>query len=61
MIQVVVNQSDYKKFKNRVNILAKKGINLDYKVVKPNHKRVKIVLNKVYDWEKLDKMCEVSR
>ena len=60
MIEVVVNQTDYKKFKNRVGILAKKGINLDYKVVKPNHKRVKIVLNKSYDWDNLDKMCEVN-
>ena len=60
MIEVVVNQTDYKKFKNRVGILAKKGINLDYKVVKPNHKKVKIVLNKSYDWDNLDKMCEVN-
>ena len=60
MIEEVVNQTDYKKFKNRVGILAKKGINLDYKVVKPNHKRVKIVLNKSYDWDNLDKMCEVN-
>ena len=60
MIEVVVNQTDYKKFKNRVGILASKGINLDYTVAKPNHKRVKIVLNKSYDWDNLDKMCEVN-
>ena len=60
MIEVVVNQTEYKKFKNRVGILASKGINLDYTVSKPNHKRVKIVLNKSYDWDNLDKMCEVS-
>jgi len=60
MIEVVVNQTDYKKFKNRVGILTKKGINLDYTVSKPNHKRVRIVLNKSYDWDNLDKMCEVN-
>mgnify|MGYP003137364196 FL=1 len=56
----VISQSDYKKFKHRVGILAKKGVNLDYQVVKPNHKRVKIVFNKSYDWDNLDKMCEVQ-
>ena len=60
MIEAVVNQTDYKKFKTRVQVLASKGVDLDYKVVKPNHKRVRIVMNKTYNWDTLDSLCEVK-
>jgi|TARA_X000000950_G_C13812504_1_gene618303 hypothetical protein len=53
-----ISQADYKIFTSKVKKLASKGIHIDYKVAKPNHKKVKLTMNKVYDWEKLDDMCE---
>ena len=41
---VIISQSDYKIFSSKVKKLASKGIDLDYKVTKPNHKRVKITV-----------------
>lgn len=36
---VIISQSDYKIFSSKVKKLASKGIDLDYKVTKPNHKQ----------------------
>ena len=55
---VIMSQSDYKIFSSKVKKLASKGIDLDYKVTKPNHKRVKITVNQEYDWAELDKVCD---
>jgi hypothetical protein len=53
-----ISQADYKIFLSKVKKLASKGIHIDYKVAKPNHKKVKLTMNKVYDWEKLDAICD---
>ena len=34
------------------------GINVNYSVSKPNHKRVKVVMNEQYDWAQLDRLCD---
>ena len=55
---VIISQSDYKIFSSKVKKLASKGIDLDYKVTKTNHKRVKITVNQEYDWAELDRVCD---
>ena len=55
---VIISQSDYKIFSSKMKKLASKGIDLDYKVTKPNHKRVKITVNQEYDWAELDRVCD---
>ena len=55
---VIISQSDYKIFSSKVKKLASKGIDLEYKVTKPNHKRVKITVNREYDWAELDRVCD---
>tara|TARA_R100000742_G_C4278924_1_gene102418 strand:+ start:951 stop:1133 length:183 start_codon:yes stop_codon:yes gene_type:complete len=55
---VNLKQAEYKQFKRRVAILQEKGIELDFSVAQPNKRVVKITLNKEYDWNKLDEVCE---
>jgi|TARA_Y100000114_G_C11668218_1_gene282441 hypothetical protein len=55
---VVISQADYKIFKRKVNILASKGVILNHKVSKPNHKKVKINIADTYDWAELDRLCD---
>ena len=55
---VELTQADYKKFLRKVSILKDNGIVLDYTVASPNKRVVKLTMNKVYDWVKLDSICE---
>ncbi len=55
---IEITQADYKKFLRKVSILKSNGIVLDYTVVSPNKRVVKLTMNKVYDWVKLDSICE---
>jgi hypothetical protein len=57
-MKVHMSQSDYKIFKSKVKLLASMGINVNYSVSKPNHKRVKVVMNEQYDWAQLDRLCD---
>jgi hypothetical protein len=61
-MQVVnLNQKEYAQFKNRVNILSKKGIVLDHTVSGANKRVVKLTMHKEYDWNKLDEVCDEPR
>ena len=56
-MQVNLTQREYTQFKNRVGILAKKGIALDHTVAGANKRVVKLTMHKEYDWKKLDEVC----
>tara|TARA_B100000683_G_C12295258_1_gene475730 strand:+ start:516 stop:692 length:177 start_codon:yes stop_codon:yes gene_type:complete len=55
---VIISQADYKIFSSKVKKLASKGINLDFQVTKPNHKKVKVTMNQEYNWAELDRVCD---
>jgi len=60
-MQVNLTQQEYAKFKNRVDILSKKGIVLDHTVSGANKRVVKLTMHKEYDWNKLDEVCDEPR
>ena len=53
-----LSQADFKVFERKVAILAKAGVDLDYTVAQRNKRKVKITLNKEYDFNKLDAITE---
>ena len=53
-----LSQANFKIFERKVAILAKAGVNLDYTVAQRNKRKVKITLNKEYDFNKLDAITE---
>lgn len=55
---VELTQTKYKEFLRKTSILKDNGIVLDYTVVSPNKRVVKLTMNKVYDWDKLDSICK---
>jgi len=60
-MQVNLTQQEYAKFKDRVDILSKKGIVLDHTVSGANKRVVKLTMHKEYDWNKLDEVCDEPR
>ena len=60
-MQVNLTQQEYAKFKNRVDILSKKGIVLYHTVSGANKRVVKLTMHKEYDWNKLDEVCDEPR
>ena len=55
---IVISQADYRIFSSKVKKLASKGIHLDFRVTKPNHKKVKVTMNQEYNWTELDRVCD---
>lgn len=53
-----LSQADFKVFERKVVILAKAGVDLDYTVAQRNKRKVKITLNKEYDFNTLDAITE---
>jgi len=60
-MQVNLTQQEYAKFKDRVDILSKKGIVLDHTISGANKRVVKLTMHKEYDWNKLDEVCDEPR
>lgn len=58
MKQVVLTQQEYAQFKRKVNILAINGLVLDHTVSGANKRKVKVTLNKEYDFDELDRLSE---
>ena len=48
----ILTQEDFIEFKKRVAVLKDKGIELDYIVSKPNHKKVKVTMRTLIEAEK---------
>ena len=61
MAELVVKlpQKEYQTFRRKVAILNSKGIKLDYSVAHAKKRVVKLTMHKEYDWNMLDKLCEV--
>lgn len=58
MKQVILTQKEYAQFKRKVNILAINGLALDHTVSGANKRKVKVTLNKEYDFDELDRLSE---
>ena len=48
----ILTQEDFIEFKKRVAVLKEEGVELDYIVSKPNHKRVKVTMRTLIEAEK---------
>jgi len=57
-MQIDLTQAEYGQFKTRVAKLQKNGIALDFTVSQPNKRVVKLTMNKQYDWDRLDEVCD---
>ena len=56
---VVLNQNDYKTFLEKVQQLKDSGIDVEYSVAKPHHKKVKVTMHTPVDAETVRKWDEV--
>jgi len=57
--QTKLPQQEFKQFLRRVAFLKEEhNITIDYQVSKRNKRKVKVVLFGIYDWERLDELCE---
>ena len=53
----MLTQKDFQTFKKKVAILRGAGIELEYSVAKPNHKKVKVTMHTPIDAKKWDEVC----
>ena len=56
MMVAYLTQQDYRTFQRKVKTLAEKGVKLDFDVFSKNKRKVKVVLNKEYDFDELDRL-----
>ena len=57
MTVAMLTQKDFQEFKKKVVKLSDAGIELDYTVAKPNHKKVKVTMHTPIDAQKWDEVC----
>tara|TARA_R100001510_G_scaffold57285_1_gene64855 strand:- start:264 stop:563 length:300 start_codon:yes stop_codon:yes gene_type:complete len=57
MTVAMLSQKDFQTFKKKVAILRGAGIELEYSVAKPNHKKVKVTMHTPIDAQKWDRVC----
>ena len=50
----ILTQQDFKEFNKRVAVLKEAGVELDYRVAKPNHKKVKVTMLTPIEGDKWD-------
>ena len=58
MLVVKLPQSEYKTFQNKVAILRKNGVELNYEVAQANKRNVKITMHTPIDSDKWDAICD---
>jgi len=58
MTVAYLTQEEFKTFERKAVACAKAGIELDYSVAQRNKRKVKVTLNKKYDFEELDRVSE---
>ena len=51
-----LTQQEYKTFQHKVKALKENGFDLDHTVVGKNKRKVKVILNKEYDFDELDRL-----
>ena len=58
MTTATLTQQEFKTFQRKVKALKKNGLELDHTVVGRNKRKVKIIINKEYDYDELDRLSE---
>ena len=56
MMTAILSQKEYKTFQRKVKALKENGLDLDHTVVGKNKRKVKVILNKEYDFDELDRL-----
>ena len=56
MMTATLTQQEYKTFQRKVKALKENGFDLDHTVVGKNKRKVKVILNKEYNFDELDKL-----
>ena len=56
MMTAILSQKEYKTFQRKVKALKENGFDLDHTVVGKNKRKVKVILNKEYDFDELDRL-----
>ena len=56
MMTATLTQQEYKTFQRKVKALKENGFDLDHTVVGKNKRKVKVILNKEYDFDELDRL-----
>ena len=56
MMTATLTQQEYKTFQRKVKALKENGFDLDHTVVGKNKRKVKVTLNKEYDFDELDRL-----
>jgi len=52
----ILTQQEFKTFQRKVKALKANGVDLDHTVVGKNKRSVKVILNKEYDFDELDRL-----
>ena len=56
MMTATLTQQEYKTFQRKVKALKENGLELDHTVVGRNKRKVKVILNKEYNFDELDRL-----
>jgi hypothetical protein len=54
----ILTQKDFREFNKRVAVLKEAGVELNYRVAKPKHKRVKVTMLTPIEGDKWDAIYE---
>jgi len=52
----ILTQQEFRTFQRKVKALKANGVDLDHTVVGKNKRSVKVILNKEYDFDELDRL-----
>ena len=56
MMTAILTQQEFRTFQRKVKALKENGFDLDHTVVGKNKRKVKVTLNKEYDFDELDRL-----
>ena len=56
MMTATLTQQEFKTYQRKVKALKENGFDLDHTVVGKNKRKVKVILNKEYDFDELDRL-----
>jgi len=57
MMTAVLTQREFKTFQRKLKVLEQHGVKLDHTVAGRNKRKVKVTLNKEYDFNELDRIA----
>ena len=56
MMTATLTPQEFKTFQRKVKVLKENGLELDHTVVGRNKRKVKVILNKEYNFDELDRL-----